>query len=178
MIAFVDVAYELDTARVACVASERWTDAKPIGSRVAHISHVAEYVPGEFYRRELPCILAVLEQFNRETSREPSVIVVDGYVWLDEHRKKGLGARLYDHFDGKIPVVGIAKTFFATASDAIEVLRGTSGRPLFVSAVGIESQVAASQVMKMHGKHRIPTILNLVDRLSKGKATLGEEFDK
>lgn len=178
MIAFVDVAYELDTARAACVALERWTDSTPIESRIAHVSNFAEYVPGEFYRRELPCILAVLEQLTRETKREPSVIVVDGYVWLDEHRKKGLGARLYDHFDGTIPVVGIAKTFFATAVDAIEVLRGESSRPLYVSAVGVGPQEAANQVARMQGKHRIPTVLNFVDRLSKGNATLGEEFDK
>ncbi len=51
----------------------------------------------------------------------PRYSVIDGYVWLDDQGKKGLGARLYDALDAQIPVIGVAKTLFATATSAIEV---------------------------------------------------------
>lgn len=42
---------------------------------------IAPYQPGEFYRRELPCLLAVLA-----CGPVAEVIVVDGYVWLGPER--------------------------------------------------------------------------------------------
>ncbi len=132
------------------------------------ILKVEEYVPGEFYKRELPCIQAVLAQLPST----PDTLVIDGYVWLDDQGKKGLGARLYDALDAQIPVIGVAKTSFATATSAIELHRGGSSRPLYVTAIGLEVNDAVSAVARMHGAHRIPTMLNLVDRLSKGEAKL------
>ncbi len=129
------------------------------------ISKVEEYVPGEFYKRELPCIQAVLAQLPSS----PDIFVIDGYVWLDDQGKKGLGARLYDAFDARIPVIGVAKTSFATATSAIELHRGGSSRPLYVTAIGLEVEDAVKAVCRMHGAHRIPTMLTLVDRLSRGK---------
>ena len=38
------------------------------------IAGVSQYMPGQFYRRELPCILSLLEQFNEA----PDEMVVDG----------------------------------------------------------------------------------------------------
>ncbi len=40
-----------------------------------------------FYLRELPWIQAVLAKLDDP----PEVIVVDGYVWLDEQESPGLG---------------------------------------------------------------------------------------
>ena len=127
---------------------------------------VEPYVPGEFYRRELPCLLKVLDQL----SERPEVVVIDGYVWLDASGRKGLGGHLFEALNKTVPVIGVAKTRFATATRAIEVLRGSSARPLFVTAAGIDQANAAKCIRRMHGESRIPTLLKRVDRLSRGDA--------
>lgn len=165
MIACIDVGYGDTNAIAAAVTIGDWADATPLATYSVAITKVEEYVPGEFYKRELPCIQAVLAQLPAV----PDVIVIDGYVWLDEHGKQGLGARLYDALDGQIPVVGVAKTSFATATNAVEVHRGGSSRPLFITAVGYEIGEAVDAILGMHGNHRIPTMLTLVDQLSKSK---------
>jgi deoxyribonuclease V len=45
------------------------------------------------------------------------------------------------------------------------VERGGSAKPLYVTAAGIAAETAAAHVAAMHGAHRIPTLLKLVDRL-------------
>lgn len=165
MIACIDVGYSDTGAIAAAVALADWADAAPLATYTVSIAEVEDYVPGEFYKRELPCIQAVLAQLPAS----PQILVIDGYVWLDDLGKKGLGARLYDALDAHIPVIGVAKTSFATATGAIEVHRGGSTRPLYVTAIGLEVKDAVKAVSRMHGAHRIPTLLNLVDRLSKGK---------
>ncbi len=66
-------------------------------------------------------------------------------------------------------VVGVAKNPFRSASP-IEVFRGGSKRPLFVTAVGIDAKQAAHHVEKMAGPHRFPLLLQRVDALSRGRA--------
>ncbi|REM68180.1 endonuclease V, partial [Mycobacterium tuberculosis] len=39
-----------------------WSDAAPSREIVVRVPSVDEYVPGEFFRRELPCIEAVLKE--------------------------------------------------------------------------------------------------------------------
>ena len=163
MIACIDVGYQKQTALAACATISDWKAGIPMGSHTVKIQDIEEYEPGAFYKRELPCIEAVLNQLDAM----PSIIVIDGYVWLDANRKKGLGAHLFDLLKGAIPIVGVAKTSFATATNAIEVFRGKSSRPLWVSAAGICETEAAKCVSSMHGNHRIPTVLTLVDQLSK-----------
>jgi deoxyribonuclease V len=129
-------------------------------------------VPGELYRRELPPILAVLAQVTAPLQ----AILVDGYVWLSGHGP-GLGAHLYQALDARVAVVGVAKTAWTPPAAADEpaahrvvpVTRGTSGRPLYVTAVGMDPDVAASQVARMHGAHRIPTLVKAVDSLVRGQ---------
>lgn len=154
----VDVDYRDDGARAGLVAFADWGDAVAIAERVEVVLEVAAYEPGQFYKRELPCLLRVLEGLK------PRLIVVDGYVWLGDDRP-GLGAHLFRALDGRAQVVGVSKTEFTSATRAIPVLRGGSARPLFVSAEGIELGGAADAVRSMHGDHRIPTLLRRVDRL-------------
>ena len=86
MIVALDVHYE--TANAAAVVFRDWPDAQASAEYVAPIHEVEEYVPGEFYKRELPCLLTVLEQVN-----EPiSTVIVDGYVATPT--KPGLGCEL------------------------------------------------------------------------------------
>lgn len=161
MIACVDVDYRDAEAVAACVGIARWDDAAPSIESVVRIAAVAPYEPGAFYRRELPCILAVLA-----TMRDVGLVVVDGYVWLARERP-GLGARLHEALGGSVPVVGVAKTAFRGNDAAVPVLRGRSARPLYVTAIGVDVDAAARDLAAMHGDHRIPTILARADRLAR-----------
>lgn len=60
--------------------------------------------------------------------------MVDGYVDLDPGGRPGLGARLHAGLGGGVPVIGVAKTAFRTATHAAQVIRGHSARPLYVTA--------------------------------------------
>lgn len=163
MIVALDVQYDDSKFRgtAAAVVFERWTDAAPIAEYTTVVENIQPYVPGEFFRRELPCLLAVIGKM-----KEPvTALVIDGYVRLDE--RPGLGEHLFDHFEQRIPVIGVAKTRFRSAP-AVEVFRG-SVSPLFVTAMGADLQEAADWVRGMHGPHRIPTLLKRVDQLTKGR---------
>ena len=97
---------------------------------------------------------------------EFALIVVDGYVDLDPDGRPGLGAHVHAEFG--VPVIGVAKTAFSTASHAVRVLRGQSARPLFVTAAGMTAADAADLVAQMAGGFRLPDALKRVDRLARG----------
>jgi hypothetical protein len=44
-----------------------------------------------------------------------SQAIVDGYVWLDDAGKPGLGAHLYQALGGRVAVLGVAETKFRGA---------------------------------------------------------------
>lgn len=169
MIACLDVAYLDSHAVAAGVWLADWSDEIPASAATAIVSPVAEYEPGEFYRRELPCLLEVLA-----LGPPARVVVVDGYATLG-HGRPGLGARLFDAFESRVAVVGVAKTRYTSATEAVPVLRGTSRSPLFVTAVGMDVTAAAERIASMHGPYRLPTVLKLVDALAR---TGAEEFTR
>jgi deoxyribonuclease V len=165
--AAADVQYHDDG--VAWAAAVLATDATlwpPVEEKTALVTDVAPYVPGEFWRRELPCLRAVLDGVV-----ELSVLVIDGYVDLDPSGRPGLGARAHEEFG--VPVIGVAKSRFATATHAILVLRGTSGatNPLYVTAAGLPLPEAADMVREMAGSYRLPDALRRVDALARGRGT-------
>jgi deoxyribonuclease V len=159
LIACVDVDYRNTGAVTAGLWFRGWAAESVEHQAVATFSTVAEYQPGEFFRRELPCLLGVLERGPRA-----EVVIVDGYVWLGAG-VAGLGARLHAAIGGI--VVGVAKTRFAGATDAITMYRGGGRSPLFVSAVGMSAEKAAAQIALMHGPYRVPTLLKQVDSLAR-----------
>jgi deoxyribonuclease V len=163
MIAATDVQYhDADKSAIAaCVLFENWDAATPAREWTVRVEGVAEYIPGQFYKRELPCLLQLLTPVLPELT----AIVVDGYVWLGDESHLGLGGHLWRALDHKIPVVGVAKTFFMGAAPVAEVLRGESTKPLFVSAAGLALTEAQKNVQAMHGVHRLPTLLKRVDTL-------------
>ena len=165
MIACVDVNYGVAEVVVACVGIRDWTDDVPSMERVVRAAEVvAPYVPGQFYLREMPWIIRILESLT-----DVDLVVIDGYVWLAKD-KPGLGARLFESLAGRCPVVGVAKGAFHNNDCAIPVMRGESTRPLYVTAAGIDADVAAEGVARMAGLHRMPVILKRVDRLTRGTA--------
>lgn len=161
-LAALDVAYHQTHAIAACVEFATWTDATPLNEYSTQIDHIEPYIPGQFYRRELPCLLAVLKL----VAHPLDAIIIDGYVTLNEQGSPGLGAHLYESLNRHTPVIGVAKTRFAGAP-AIPITRGHSGTPLYITAVGTPVETAANYIRSMHGNHRIPTLLKRVDTLTR-----------
>jgi deoxyribonuclease V len=166
MILIVDVGYSGAGGTAAGVLLRDWRDAKPAREIVVPIAHVEDYVPGEFYRRELPCIEAVLEQLDVALA----CIVIDGYVTLGSPPRDGLGQILWEKLNREIPVVGVAKTKYIGAPSETELLRGQSTRALFVTAAGMSIAEAKRHVLSMAGEHRLPVMLQHVDGLSRRSA--------
>ncbi|QDU98564.1 endonuclease V [Lignipirellula cremea] len=163
MLACIDTWYSAEVSRTALVLFANWPDATATREIVEEASHQpSEYIPGEFFRRELPCILSAAHPFLDTLD----TLVIDGYVWLDSSGRKGLGAMLHEAVDKSINVIGVAKTRFS-GSAGVEVLRGASRKPLIVTAVGMDDSHAAQLVQSMHGEHRIPTLLKRADFLSR-----------
>ena len=79
----------------------------------------------------------------------------------------GLGAHLFEALDRATPGNRGRKDRFASATRD-RGHRGTSARPLYVTAVGIDERLAAAHVLAMHGDHRVPTLLRRVDQLARG----------
>lgn len=149
-------------ATAALVLSNDPQFATVIDRRRTTLEHVADYVPGRFFERELPAIKAVLAGEGLD------ILIIDGYVDLDPDGRPGLGHHVWTA--GLAPVViGVAKTAFHTATHAIPVLRGKATNPLHVTAAGIAPDEAADLVRHMAGSARMPDALRLVDRLARGK---------
>lgn len=161
MILATDVQYDGNAAIAAGVLFESWDSDTPHRCLTTSITDIAPYEAGQFYKRELPCILALLKEVNQHVD----VIIIDGFVTLGHEQHKGLGMHLYEALDGQIAVVGVAKRSFKNTPKACEVYRGNSEKPLYVTSVGISLEEAILNVRKMHGKHRIPALLKETDQI-------------
>jgi deoxyribonuclease V len=161
MILAVDVDYRDDKAIVAGVSFNQWSDDKPAKEWVIQVSSPAAYVPGQFYRRELPCILALLKQIDEV----PAYILIDGYVYLGRDKKPGLGQYLFEALPDDTVVIGVAKKRFKNTPEGTEIYRGKSKRPLYVTAAGIDEAEARQLILGMYGHYRIPVLLKRADQL-------------
>ena len=141
-----------------------WPDdaafAHAVAERTVVVPGVARYRPGEFYRRELPLLCAVLDEV-----RGLGLLVVNGYADLDSGGRPGLGA--YAHAVFGVAVKGVAKSRFRTATHAVPVVRGSSGRPLFVTAAGMPAADAADLVRCMAGRYRLSDALRRADHVAR-----------
>lgn len=153
-----DVQYVGDTGFAAGICFNSLTDEFPGRVAQAVVCPVADYMPGEFYRRELPCLLELL----RTLEQLPEVVFVDGYVWLAGGRP-ALGARLYESLNKAAAVIGVAKSSLRMAGESQRTSR-TGHRPIYVSAVGLELADAVEVVTVMHGDGRLPTMIQLADQ--------------
>lgn len=157
----VDVHYlSSGGARAAAVVTADARFCEVVAERTDVVAEVVPYRPGEFYLRELPPMRAVLHGLDGL-----SLLVVDGYADLDPGGRPGLGAHAHAEFG--VPVIGVAKTAFHTATHAVPVLRGTSARPLFVTAAGMPRDEAAELVRHMAGQHRLPDAIRRADTLAR-----------
>jgi len=163
MFAAADVHYPPSGgARAALVLASDATFSTIVAEKTAFIEHVTPYQPGEFYRRELPPLRAVLTAVDAL-----DLLIIDGYATLDPDGRPGLGAYAHDEF--AVPVIGVAKTRFAPAVHAIPVFRGSATRPLYVTSAGVASADAADLVRAMAGKFRLPDALRRADTLARAR---------
>ncbi len=130
MLAAFDVHYHDDgRASSAAVLFRAYADAGAEAEYVISTRAVSGYVPGQFYKRELPCILALLDRLDEV----PDEMIVDGYVMLGD--RPGLGCHLFDVFHGSIPVIGVAKSPYRRPG-AVEVIRGGAEGPCMLARRG------------------------------------------
>lgn len=161
-IACFDVYYKKDQAKACCIVFETDPTEKTLSTYCQVIESVSGYISGEFYRRELPCILKVYKMIKEDID----LIIIDGFVTLG-NSKKGLGAYLFESLDKKLPVIGVAKTYFRGCENYVEIYRGKSGKPLYISSIGIDLNYSAKFIKNLNGIYRIPDILKKVDQLSR-----------
>ncbi|MEU6644514.1 endonuclease V [Saccharomonospora sp. NPDC046836] len=161
--AVADVFYPPEGGAVAAllIAADA-TFGTVIAEHVATLDAVAGYRPGHFADRELPAprsVMAIAGSVN--------LLVVDGYVDLDPLGRPGLGRHAHGEFG--VPVIGVAKTAFRSATHAVAVCRGAARSPLYVTAAGMAIDRAADLVGRMSGPHRLPDALRRVDALSRSR---------
>ena len=171
MILAIDVNYRGREAIVAGVLFRNWTDEKPHQEFLISCQVPSSYMPGEFYRRELPCIAELLTHVNTELE----CIVIDGFVHLGNKREPGLGMHLWDMLEQRVAVIGVAKSPYMDTPASCEICRRKSKRPLYVTAQGIKQERAKLLVKNMHGNDRLPTLLKLTDRLCRKAAKQGQK---
>lgn len=165
MIYAFDTYYYDDYAHTVCLAFQDWDAEHETAVFTEKTAITSEYESGAFYKRELPCILSLLHQIDL---KEDDIIIIDGYVTLDEEGKIGLGGHLYEALNQKFAVVGIAKNGFNSPdSRRRAVYRGESKTPLFLTAKGTDIDEIKYKVEQMHGNFRIPTLLKKLDQLSR-----------
>lgn len=162
MILALDAHYREDNSgRAAAIVFHDWDDEQPTAEHIVEFTGAAAYKPGVFYERELPGLLEVIEKVEER----PDIIIVDGYAWLGEDNP-GLGARLWEALKRRVPVIGVAKSEFRGAP-AVELVRGKSWRPVYITAAGMDAEQAARAIESMPGDHRIPQMLQRADRLAR-----------
>lgn len=159
----LDAAYAEANAAAAGVCFADWNADVALQSLSVRLDGVPpSYEPGAFYKRELPMLMALLDQ----VSIPISTIVVDGYVWLSAG-SPGLGARVFEALGRRVPVIGVAKTKFQDDTWSQPVRRGVSDAPLYITAAGIDRTDAARCIARMSGASRMPTLLKQVDGLAR-----------
>lgn len=167
MLLALDVYYRESEARVVGVFFN-WEDKDPIKIVIENVNEVQDYIPGEFYKRELPCLIKVIEKLDLSNIE---TIIIDGHIYVDNFETFGLGGKLYESLNKKIPVIGLAKnSFYSNSMTVKEVFRGISKKPLYVSTIGIDLNLAVEKVKNMYGNYRIPDILKKLDSITKHRS--------
>ena len=95
----VDAYYAGNKAKVIGVLFENFSDEKLLEIISKIVDGVAPYESGSFYKRELPCIVSLLQDLD---VRDISRIVIDGFVYLDDEGGYGLGGHLYERLECRL----------------------------------------------------------------------------
>jgi deoxyribonuclease V len=164
MILAIDVHYREIEAKVVGVLFN-WEDIQPLNIIIEYMKNINDYRPGEFYIRELPCLLKIIEKIDLN---ELEAIIIDGHIYTDSQGSFGLGGKLWEVLNKQIPIIGVAKSpFFNNKETVSEVYRGESKKPLYVSAIDYNKEKAVENIKNMNGEFRLPTILKQMDTITK-----------
>ena len=175
MILALDSYYKDNICNTSLVVFKSIKDDVPYYTDTIYTEVTSEYIPGQFYKRELPGIIKILEKLQNERPdiwEQLFIIITDSFVTLKtiDNEWDGLGAYLKKYLNSigntKIDVYGVAKSNFGLCDFiSTKVFRGKSKTPLYVQTT---SKAAGDFIIKhMHGEYRIPTMLKLVDQLSR-----------
>lgn len=163
MIACLDVHYENELAYAAAVVFDKWDAASSLSEYTTCAANSVDYEPGRLYLRELPPLLNVAQCICESID----VYVIDAYCHLSADFAPGLGAYFHEALNNAASIVGVAKNRFHNTTHAMELIRGGSRRPLFITSIGIQYETAVSYVRMMAGNFRIPTMIKAADRLAR-----------
>lgn len=175
MIIALDSYYQGDICNTSLVLFSKKED-KYIYTDTIYTTVTSPYIPGMFYLRELPGIKLILSKFkfeNPEWWDSVDTIIVDSFYKLKKDDKiwDGLGSHLFNwlvEFNNQKHIVSVAKNPFGECEEISElVYRGGSQKPLFVQSSGDASYDADMIENELHGNYRIPTMLKIVDQLSR-----------
>ena len=189
----IDTYYYKDRAKTVGVVFNEWEDEVPEKVLISWLSSdkYGPYIPGEFYKRELPCIMHLLEQVPDILNYD--AIILDGLAHLPKTdplaEPDGLGIRLEQELDKEHPdfrnnhptdpmkiygpaIIGVAKTSFKGCDSdhgLAKVYRGEAKNPLYVCTTwfNMSANEAAEHIKSMHGNYRIPTLLKILDKETK-----------
>ncbi len=183
-VAGVDVAFKGDVARAAVVVLD-YRSLEPLDQAVAEVPVTFPYVPGLLAFREVPAVLATLENLHTE----PDLYILDGHGWAHP-RRMGLACHLGVILDR--PSIGCAKSrligtynepgpeagAWTRLYDGDEVIgavvRTRSGvSPVFVS-IGhrVDLPTAVEIVLKCCRGHRLPETSRLAHLVAGGTDVL------
>lgn len=162
----IDVYYYENKAKTVGILFKDWRDNLEEKIILSHCQDIMPYESGNFFKRELPCIINLLDKIDLNEITE---IIIDGYVHLDERGKPGLGLHLYDYLAKHKIVIGVAKSSFHSNENQYvkKIFRGQSKKPLFITSAGLSLDIAADNIKCMHGQFRIPTLLSRLDQQTK-----------
>lgn len=105
----------------------------------------------------------------KQVKGEYDLIALDGFASFDSPHVS-LGEHLYKLLESRTPVIGIAKSFNRLAiGKAQKLFRGESNSPVYITAMGLDVEMASEYVRLLHGPFRIPSVIKDTDQLSKGR---------
>lgn len=166
---YIDAKYNDDGSwKAAGAMFTSWKDNNPkyyvLTSNDVEIE-INEYIPGQFYKRELPVIKAFID-YHQIT---PDVLIVDGYIFLKHENGNvslGLGGHVAKVFVSFKDIIGVAKSKFCRNDEISELIyRGKSKNPLYVQSLNFKKY--KTDIESMNGEYRIPEIFKQVDYLTK-----------
>ncbi|MFI5591505.1 endonuclease V [Amycolatopsis sp. NPDC051758] len=176
----LDVAYGTSDEIAAAVVTLETAGLTVVEERTHRAKAVFPYEPGLFAFRELPPLLAALDQLDHQ----PDVLVCDGHG-LAHPRRFGLACHL-GVLTGR-PAFGVGKTRFVGTHAAPEASRGSSAplidageevgavlrtqdgvKPVYVSAGHrIDLAHACRLTLALTPRYRLPETTRQADRLSR-----------
>ena len=164
MLVAIDTAYSDTSSATGGVIFESWESTEPVDILVSKLLNKPKpYQSGEFYKRELPCILYLLNKITHPLE----YILIDANVFLDGTKKPGLGKHLFDALDQNTDIIGIAKNRYHLMPQKHAVIRGESIHPLYVTTTSNNLTSVKNNIALMAGDFRIPSMLKLADKISK-----------